>query len=108
MLEDFEAPANLSLAKEMARRTAGFVGNNFLYQLEMCKRKLAQTDCRVIPQAATLYCMGLQTLTPAPGGFDFSSLDKFRHSPLYSLLLPSCSGSAHPTEGQPWLADLNQ
>ncbi len=74
---------------------AGLVGNNFLYQLEVCKRKLAQPDCRVIPSAAALYCMGIQTLTPAPGGFDFSALDKFRCVFTKLLCLPPLDYAAH-------------
>ena len=59
---------------------AGFIGNNFLYLLDICKRKILQADCTFLPASATLFCMGVEVLTPKPGGFDFSALDKYRLS----------------------------
>lgn len=41
-----------------------------------------QPDCTVIPKGATLYCMGIEVPTPRAGGFDFSSMDKYRYDPF--------------------------
>ena len=57
---------------------SGLVGNGFLHLLDICKRKVIQSDCTFVPSAASLYCMGIEVLTPRPGGFDFTALDKYR------------------------------
>lgn len=54
------------------------IGNNFLGLLDLCKRKVLQPDCRIVPAAATMFCMGVEILTPNAAGFDFSALDKYR------------------------------
>ena len=54
------------------------MGNNFLYLLDICKRKVLQPGCMVVPAGATLFCMGIEVLTPEAGGFNFSCLDKYR------------------------------
>lgn len=57
---------------------AGLLGDQFLYLLELARKRVLQPGATMVPNAATLYCMGIQVLTPQPGGFSFSTLDKFR------------------------------
>ena len=58
--------------------SAGLTGDGFLYLLETVKRKVVQPNARVVPAGATLYCMGLEILTPRVLGFDLSPLDQYR------------------------------
>ena len=57
---------------------AALLGDNVLYILEMAKRNILQSNARVIPAAATLYCVGIEALTQPVHDFDFGSLDKYR------------------------------
>ena len=63
---------------ECPRLCAGLLGDGALYLLEMVKRKVAQPTARVIPAAATMYCMGVEAVTPPVLGFDMSPLDQYR------------------------------
>ncbi|KAK9825810.1 hypothetical protein WJX74_009582 [Apatococcus lobatus] len=57
---------------------SGLFGNNFTYILELLKKRVLQPNTTVIPNAATMYCMGLEMATGSVCGFDFSSFDQFR------------------------------
>ena len=57
---------------------AGLLGSNWLFHLEMAKKKVLQASATVIPAAATLYCMGIEARTGLIAGFDLSSFNKYR------------------------------
>lgn len=68
-------------------RGPGLLGNNFLYVLEMARRNVMQPGVTVIPCRAVMYAMGIEALTTAAQGFDFSCLNKYRCR-FFSLLSP--------------------
>lgn len=57
---------------------AGLLGSNWLYLLDMAKKRVLQASATVIPAAATLYCMGVEARTGAIAGFDLSAFNKYR------------------------------
>lgn len=63
----------------MRARRPGLLGDSFLMLLELAKRNVLLPGAAVVPQAATLYCCAVEVLPTAAGGFDFATLDKFRH-----------------------------
>ena len=71
---------------------AGLLGSNWLFHLEMAKKKVLQASATVIPAAATLYCMGIEARTGLIAGFDLSSFNKYRYASAILLytLEPEC------------------
>ena len=61
----------------------GFLGENFMPLLEKAKRTVLQSDYRVVPAAASVYCMGIEALTSDVQGFDFSLFNKHRWDKKY-------------------------
>ena len=67
---------------------AGLLGSNWLFHLEMAKKKVLQASAIVIPAAATLYCMGIEARTGLIAGFDLSSFNKYRSATAAILQCP--------------------
>ena len=61
----------------------GLVGDQFEYILSLTRRKVAQPDAKVIPQAASIYCVGIESLTQPVEGVNLSSFDKYRWDSQY-------------------------
>ena len=75
---------------------AGLLGSNWLFHLEMAKKKVLQASATVIPAAATLYCMGIEARTGLIAGFDLSSFNKYRSATAVTCnamdpLMPRCA-----------------
>ena len=64
---------------------AGLLGCNWLYLLELAKRRVLQPGAAVVPAGATLFCAGIQALTGSVSGFDFSGLNTYRRTPSCEL-----------------------
>ena len=65
---------------------AGLIGHKALYMIEVAKRNFLQPDTTVVPQAATLYCMGVEVITSKVRGFDMSAINKYRWDDTYETL----------------------
>ena len=59
-------------------QSAGLLGSNWLFLLDMAKKNVLQASATVIPAAATMYCMGIEARTEQIAGFDFSTFNKYR------------------------------
>ncbi|GMH43344.1 hypothetical protein BSKO_11266 [Bryopsis sp. KO-2023] len=57
---------------------SGLLGGNFLGLLETARKRVLRPDAVVIPQSATVYCMGVEIKTRRVQGFDFSHINKYR------------------------------
>ena len=66
------------MSQDFSGLCAGLLGDGVQYLLEMVKRKVVQPTARVVPAAATMYCMGIEAVTPPVLGFDMSALDQYR------------------------------
>ena len=64
----------------------GLVGEQFEYILELARRKVVQPNARVIPQAATIYCMGIEATTKPVHGVRLSTFDKYRWDSTYEAV----------------------
>lgn len=54
--------------------------------LEQARRNVVQPGAAVVPAAATLYCMGVESLTGRVRGFDLSAVNKFRWDKSYAAV----------------------
>ncbi len=61
---------------------AGLLGDHVGQLLAMASRNVLQPGATVVPAAATVYCMGVEVLTPDVRGFDFKPFNKSRHATL--------------------------
>ena len=52
---------------------SGLLHDNFMFLLERVKSRVLQQDYNIVPAAATIYCMGIESFTKDVQGFDFSS-----------------------------------
>lgn len=64
----------------MCTTCAGLLGCNWLYLLDLAKRRVLQPGAAVVPAGATLFCAGIEALTGSVSGFDFSGLNTYRRA----------------------------
>lgn len=65
---------------------AGLIGHKALYMIEVARRNFLQPNPTVVPQAATLYAMGVEVITSKVRGFDMSAINKYRWDEQYDTL----------------------
>ncbi|KAI8104703.1 hypothetical protein M9434_003256 [Picochlorum sp. BPE23] len=65
---------------------AGLLGNQFEYILSLTRRKVVQPGAKVIPQAATVYCMGIEAVTRPMEGVKLACFDRYRWDSSYEVV----------------------
>lgn len=64
----------------------GLLGDQFSYILDITKRRIVQPQAKVIPQAASIYCVGVEALSKPVEGVKVSSFDKYRWNSTYEAI----------------------
>lgn len=65
---------------------SGLLADQFEYILSMARRKVVQPQAIVIPQAATLYCMGIEAVTRPMEGVKLACFDRYRWDATYETI----------------------
>lgn len=68
---------------------AGLLGDGCMALLEMAKRSVVQPGASVVPAAASVYCVGIETETGTVQGIDMNSLDTYRWQTGYQAVRAS-------------------
>ena len=65
---------------------SGLLGDQFEYILSLARRKVVQPGATVIPQAATLYCMGIEAVTRPMEDVKLACFDRYRWDSSYETV----------------------
>lgn len=65
---------------------SGLLADQFEYILSMARRKVVQPQATIIPQAATIYCMGIEAVTRPMEGVKLACFDRYRWDATYETV----------------------